>query len=73
MAVHTVWDVATISIRASDSDVEEIDRRARGVGMTRTAFMLRAALDSATADEQRFEKLEDRVVRLEQARYGESY
>jgi uncharacterized protein (DUF1778 family) len=36
--------MATISIRVPDDDLAEIDRRARARNMTRTAFMLGAAL-----------------------------
>lgn len=53
--------MATISIRVPDDDLETIDRRAGELGITRTALMLRAVLDRATADEERFRELEDDV------------
>lgn len=56
--------VATISLRVPDSDLERIDRRAVELGVSRTALMLRAVLDKATADEKRFRELEDDIERL---------
>jgi uncharacterized protein (DUF1778 family) len=54
----------TISLRVRVDDLERIDRRAGELGITRTALMLRAALGNATADEERFDELEDQVARL---------
>jgi hypothetical protein len=54
----------TISLRVPDTDLKRIDRRAGELGITRTALMLRAVLGKATADEERFDELEDEVARL---------
>jgi hypothetical protein len=54
-------DVATISMRVSDAELEEIDRRARERGMTRSALMIGSTLDLITADEARFRELEHEV------------
>jgi hypothetical protein len=51
----------TISLRVHDDDLEDIDRRAGDLGMSRTAFLLRAALGAVTADEKRFAALEERL------------
>jgi uncharacterized protein (DUF1778 family) len=59
--------MTTISLRVRDDELAEIDRRAAEAGLTRTALMLRAVLDAATADEKRFYEIEDRIERLERA------
>jgi uncharacterized protein (DUF1778 family) len=57
--------MATISLRVSDEHLAEIGERADAAGMTRTAFMLRAAVDAATADEERLDRIEARLARAE--------
>lgn len=62
-----------ISIRAAEADVEEIDRRASARGMSRTAFLLETALAdhlAKTADEERNDRIEERLHRLEAATFG---
>lgn len=59
--------VPTISIRTSDDDLAKIDRRAEQLGVTRTAFMLRAVLGRATADERWRHEIEERLTRAEEA------
>jgi uncharacterized protein (DUF1778 family) len=58
--------MSTISIRVNDDDLAEIDRRADSAGMARSAFMLKTALDRATADERRLEEIEDRLAHAEE-------
>jgi uncharacterized protein (DUF1778 family) len=58
-------DVPTISLRCSGDERAELDQRAGCAGMTRTAFILRAALDQATEDERRFAEIEARLARAE--------
>jgi hypothetical protein len=57
-------DVSTISMRVPNAQLEEIDRRARKRGVTRSALMIGATLDLITADEERFRELEDEIGRL---------
>jgi hypothetical protein len=57
--------MATISLRVHDDELARIDRRAGEAGISRTALMLRAVLGAATADDRRFEDIEDRIDRLE--------
>jgi hypothetical protein len=57
-------DVSTISMRVPNAQLEEIDRRARERGVTRSALMIGATLDLITADEERFRELEDEIGRL---------
>lgn len=63
--------MATISIRVADVDLAEIDRRTRAHGYpNRTAFLLGVALSenlAQTAEETRFESIEKRLGRLEEA------
>jgi uncharacterized protein (DUF1778 family) len=59
--------VAKVSLRIRDAELEAIDRRAAEAGVTRTGYMLRAALDLATGEEQRLESIEDRLERIEVA------
>lgn len=59
--------MATISLRVADDDLAAIDDRAGRAGMTRTAFMPKAVFGAATADEQRFEEIEDWLQRVERA------
>jgi uncharacterized protein (DUF1778 family) len=57
-----------ITIRVSEDDLAEIDRRAAARGLNRTAFFLRAVLSdelAQTAEERQLERLERRVGRLE--------
>lgn len=60
----------TISIRASQEERAEIDRRARACGVTRSTFMLDVALERCTEDHERFDQLERRLERLEADRCG---
>jgi hypothetical protein len=62
--------MASISIRVADADLQELDRRASLAGMSRTAFVLKAALDRATEDELRLADIEDRLSRVEDALFG---
>jgi uncharacterized protein (DUF1778 family) len=62
--------LSTISLRVRDSELAEIDRRAGKLGVTRTAFVLRCALDLASADEQRLDDVERRVARLEELAFS---
>ena len=64
---------AAISIRVPEPDLEEIDRRAKAHGMSRTAFLLTAALAdhlAQTVDEERLEAIEERLGRVEAATFG---
>jgi uncharacterized protein (DUF1778 family) len=66
-------NVPTINIRATDEQKSEIERRAGARGMTLTQFLLAAALidDLAeTADARRLERIEVRLVRLEDVTFG---
>lgn len=63
--------VTTISLRVRDLELAQIDERAVALGMTRTAFMLRAALDVATADERRLQTIETRLSRVETVLFAE--
>lgn len=65
--MYRVVHMRTISIRIPDADLATIDDRANSLGVSRTAFLLRAALDRSTADEQRFAEFEDRLARVEAA------
>jgi hypothetical protein len=60
----------TISLRVRDAELAEIDHRAGELGVTRTAFMVRCALDVATADEQRLDDVEFRLARLEELAFS---
>jgi hypothetical protein len=53
-----------------DSELAEIDRRVGELGVTRTAFMVRCALDAGTADEHRLDDLERRLARLEELAFS---
>jgi hypothetical protein len=64
----TLSDMAKVSIRVPDPDLIEIDRRAHRSGMTRSAFILKTALDRATGDERQFEEINERLRRLEESR-----
>jgi uncharacterized protein (DUF1778 family) len=58
-----------ITLRVPDDDLAEIDRRAKARGLNRTAFMLGLALAedlARTADEARFEDIEERLSALEE-------
>lgn len=57
----------TISIRIANDELARIDERADELGINRTTFMLRTVLGRATADEQRFERIEERLARAEEA------
>jgi uncharacterized protein (DUF1778 family) len=62
-----------ITIRVSEDDLAEIDRRAAARGLNRTAFFLSAVLSdqlAQTAEEERVERLEARVHRLEVLSFG---
>jgi hypothetical protein len=56
----------TISLRVRDAELAEIDRRACELGVTRTAFMVRSALNVASADEERLDDMERQLARLEE-------
>jgi hypothetical protein len=60
----------TISLRVGDNELAEIDRRAGELGVTRTAFLVRCALNIATADEQRLDDVERRLARLAELAFG---
>jgi uncharacterized protein (DUF1778 family) len=56
------------ALRIAPDELEEIDRRARAHRMTRTEYMVRAALEDLPATKtvvQRLEALEHRLERLE--------
>jgi uncharacterized protein (DUF1778 family) len=63
--------VPTISLRIDDQSLAELDARADRAGLSRTAFVLRAALDRATADERLFESIEERLVRAEELLFAQ--
>jgi uncharacterized protein (DUF1778 family) len=54
-----------VSIRVSDHQLAEIDRRAQKAGLTRTSFMIMSALGGDPAD-KRLEIIERRLSRVEQ-------
>lgn len=59
----------TISIRVPDEDLAEIDRRASARRLSRTAFMLAAALSSTlpqTVEQEQLDNLEERLRALSQ-------
>lgn len=61
-----------IGIRVSDEDRDEIDRRADEHRMTRTEYMIRAALadpPSTASVDERIDGLESRVDRLERSMF----
>jgi hypothetical protein len=63
-----------VGLRIRDQDRVEIDRRAAEYRMSRTEYMIRAALDelpgTVTAYD-RIDALDDRIARLERLTFGE--
>ncbi len=62
-----------ITLRVSEDDLAEIDRRAAARGLNRTAFIRSAVLSdqlAQTPEERQLERLERRVSRLETSYFG---
>jgi uncharacterized protein (DUF1778 family) len=61
------------AIKILPAELAEIDKRAKRLGLTRTDFMVRKALDKAVGDEghtERIAELEERITRLERVTFG---
>ena len=75
MASATAEARRMISLRVRDSDLAQIDQHARKVGLTRTDYMIRAALGepfTLGGVEERLDSLEQRFSRLEELRFLDS-
>lgn len=62
-----------VSLRVPEDDLTELDRRASSRGMSRSGFLLGAALSdqlAQTKDEERFERIEARLARVEAVTFG---
>jgi hypothetical protein len=61
------------AIKVLPEELEEIDRRAKRLGLTRTDFMIRKALDQPVGDESYAEQIDDlarRLARVEEVTFG---
>ena len=54
-----------VGIRVPEGDLAEIDRRAQAAGLTRTAFLIRSALQTHPASLQAGSTLEQRLAAVE--------
>jgi uncharacterized protein (DUF1778 family) len=62
-----------ISVRVPEAELEELDRRAKAHGTSRTAFLLGAALSDGlakTAEQERLDRIEKRLARVEAMTFG---
>ena len=61
------------AIKVLPEELAEIDKRAKRLGLTRTDFMIRKALDQPVGDENHTERIDDlarRLARIEEVTFG---